>query len=275
MALSSSEMHRLERAGAALGGKAQGSFLEEAIASLRRTASPTETLRLLAAMWGSPFANRPDQRRALGEVGKWLEDRIRREPTVPVDQLLRELGWLKRIRKSNEKSHVERRPQRGKGDQKTRPFGNAIDHLEQERSRAMSSQDAAWKGKQPAHAQPPPPPPTPTPKPTSLPPSFEARFVDPDGARLVRRKAKDRRKARKPVKDSTLPLVPKDAALRPLASGLFCSVGRTEGIDAVLEAMAAGGPVTLVVHEVTPLPQGKQLAARVSPTQGSRKEKTA
>lgn len=71
-------------------------FLAEAEQCLRLRRDPVEALALLAGMFGV-YTEGPDDQRGLNDAGKWLERRILRDPQIPADRLLRELGWLQRI----------------------------------------------------------------------------------------------------------------------------------------------------------------------------------
>lgn len=94
MTLRSTEMRRLEAQSATLQSKGHKSVLAEAINATRVSRDPRASLQLLLAL--SKHA-RKDQKQALDDVRRWIQDRLREEPTVTADRLLLELGWLRRM----------------------------------------------------------------------------------------------------------------------------------------------------------------------------------
>lgn len=228
----------LQEAARSFNTKNHSSYLAEALQILRDTADPLAALKLLCAMWGSPFASRVEQREALNEVGLWLEDRIYREPDADPDVITWELGWLRRFVHiaiaSSEKDHRPELRRSEQGRQETPPiqeFGGRINGIEKRRTEAAEAQRLLPIARA---VQPPLPPPTPLP--TQLPRMFQAGFVDFVDARQARQTARKRAKSGKPAKERWLDLRPVDPRLEPLAAGLVCSVHSTKGFDELFEA---------------------------------------
>jgi len=87
------------------GGRAEGHLaaLAEAMVAVRRATYRCDpdpvraTLALLAALRGSPLLTRHGPRLGHEEVLAWLEERAKATPPPSGDELLLELGWLRRL----------------------------------------------------------------------------------------------------------------------------------------------------------------------------------
>lgn len=252
MGLRREQLARLERDASSMGTANHGRYVQEAMLAMRDPAfagraddeqqAPVRALRLLEAMWGGAFAQRPDQKAALNDVGVWLETRLAREPGIGMEQLATELGWLRRLAKHHQGMREEASGGRagygppGRGDQ--RNFGRRVDEIERRREAALAAaarveegRPAAAHGKavKPKAAEP-------------LPEALAVEFEDFNKARDARQTAAERAKKRKEPKEALLALVGKGG----VAAGvrLVCSTTRTEGMAEVMERVrnTAGAP---------------------------------
>lgn len=235
------------------------SFLEDALAAIDETDDPIAGLRLLAALWHSPFANRPQPREALGAVGSWLERRLRQEPAVDSEQLTTEIGWLKRLIRSRAQESQNHNPgSRPYQDKPTRPprrpFGNDIERLEKLRGQQRNKRRRPIKTKKKS-----------APAVTELPACFEVGFESLPAARNARRIAKKAHRRGREAKEALLNLVPVQGQLQALTTGLVCSTTRTSGFDEVFGAIEtnAGRPVAFFALDVGKSEENQLLAGRL------------
>jgi hypothetical protein len=251
MRLGSGDFDRLARDARGLNEQSK-SYIAEALESLRQENDPIATLRLLVALSGSPYARRHDQMEALDGVGRWLEERLRRDPGVAIERLRLELGWLRRMvivnhsqpaqdRRSHDKSRGPAQPRgpakpHGSSKPQSAAFGHDLAQLGRRRQVALGDQaQAESRAAAPASATKPggmaPAP--------SLPDVFRVTFADVNALREARKNAKKRAKNDRPAKDRLLTLRPVDPAQAGLAGDLHCWLLGTDGMQAVLAAMDA------------------------------------
>lgn len=260
MALSKADFERLRGAAGSFGSRNHAHYLAETMQCIRATGEPVEALVLLRAMWASPYASRPDQKVALNDVGKWLEQLLGRDPKQTAETVSLQVGWLRRLtffataeqREQNAGSH---RSQGGPPRDVERAFGNRIDGLRRRREDAAKAERAEQR-------RPAPPPP-----PSELPATFAAKFRDIIAVREVRKTAKDRAKKGKPPKESFIDLIPGEERLIAIAAGLCCSMIQTAGLDGLFQEMekSNNAPVPFFVTEVITI-DGKRLAKRIQLT---------
>lgn len=263
MALSKADFERLRGTAGSFGSRNHAHYLAETMQCIRATGDPVEALVLLRAMWASPYASRPDQKVALNDVGKWLEQLLGRDPKQTAETVSLQVGWLRRLtffataeqREQNAQSH---RPQGGPPRDMVRAFGDRIDGIRRRRQESVKAESE--EASRPAA---PPPP-------QELPLFVAVRFRDFIVARDVRKKAKERAKKGKPTNESFLDLLPTDERLAPLAVGLCCSTVQTDGFDALfLESEKRNNaPVPFFVTDITTI-DGKRLAKKIVLTQPS------
>jgi hypothetical protein len=238
MRLASQDFDRLARDARSLSEQSK-TYIAEALESLRREQDPIATLRFLVALSGSPYARRDEQIEALDGVGRWLEERLRRDPGIALERLRLELGWLRRMVIANRAGAPRPRPPQNKAHGPSRPRSAAFgQHLVQLRQRRQ----AALDGRTQAHARTSAPASAPAREataPASLPDVFQVTFADIDVLRQARKDAKKRAKNHRPAKDRLLALRPADATLVGLAADLRCWLQATDGMPAVLTAMDA------------------------------------
>lgn len=223
-------LEKLRTSASGFATKNHRSYLAEALQCMRETEDPVAALRLLHAMWGSSYADRDFQKAALNDIGKWLEERLSREPAVTHGAIATELGWLRRLSQIADAAREDEheRPPGRRGDTPSLLFGKRIVRIEERRAEAAASARPRSRPIVPEPASVPPPP-------THLPPVFQVEFVDFADARKARQTARDREKRGKSPKERYLDLRPVDPRLVPLAAGLVCSTQATEGFDAPFE----------------------------------------
>lgn len=85
--LSSPDFVRLQEIAQGLKTDNHRRFLEDILACLRDQDDPIAALELLKALVGEAANQRPEPRLALGQVGQFFEQRLRREPGVTVERL--------------------------------------------------------------------------------------------------------------------------------------------------------------------------------------------
>lgn len=205
-------------------------FLAEVVQSLTRTQRPDPvlaTLELLIGLWNSGYAERPDERRALNDVGRWLENKVLRNPSIAAATLAEEVAWLRRLSKYHEKN-----TKTGAGQDKTkvaREFGDKLDSLRQKRQQAAISE-----AKKVVKAEV-------VPEKVELPEILELEFVDFVKAREVYGNLKKRLDKKKEVTETLLEARPKDEKLRA-AGNLVVSTTTTEGfVDWFKVVLTKGG----------------------------------
>ncbi|MEX1365472.1 MAG: hypothetical protein AB1Z98_20260 [Nannocystaceae bacterium] len=116
MTLRASEMKRLWADSSPMHQKNHGRWISEASNALRSTLDPKRAVTLLKEL--RRLNGRDRERRALDDVLSWIERRLRTEPNVPVDRLMLELGWLRRMSVTRVATHDPRddaRPARRNG----------------------------------------------------------------------------------------------------------------------------------------------------------------
>jgi hypothetical protein len=94
MTLSSREMKQLELHSASFVAEGHNAYLSEAINAAQTSGRPDMALQLLKAMSGDARGN---QQQAILDVCRWIERRLREEPSIPAERFLLELGWLRRL----------------------------------------------------------------------------------------------------------------------------------------------------------------------------------
>jgi hypothetical protein len=243
-------MRQLEADGRKMGTANHMRYLSEVINALRDPAdardandeaeAPLRALLLLDRMWGTSYASRSEPMAALNEVGRWLEERLRRDPGVPVLTLLEDLVWLKRVGKYVESQSWDQRQgqksaSRPRFEKPEKGFGRLVDELVRRRRAALveivakvpaSTAPTAAAGSEAAL--------------TPLPQTLKVDFADFARAREARAVAAKRAKSGKPSKDDILTLRAVD---HPTAK-LYCSTAKTRGMAEVFERIArtSGAP---------------------------------
>lgn len=220
-------------------------YFSEALQYLRSASDTLEVLRFLDSLMSSPFARRPQQKQALGDVGDWLGGRMLREPNLDRDTLAYELGWMQRlvvIRQAQVRGKQAHSAYRQAPQGQQAGFRAKLEAIEKRRSAEVMARVRA-------KVEPPKAPPRIAPE--RLPEVFEAEFVNLDAARKARRKARERETAGKPKKTVWIALKPVDGLLAELAKDLGCTLDTT-GYEAVLDDIAkhAGTPRAFWVAEV-------------------------
>lgn len=271
MSLNALEMKRLEEDARPMASDNCRGYLSDALECLRSTRDPIAPLELLRAMWGSSYARRRDQIAALGDAGLWLEERLRREPSISPERLELELGWLRRL----VTIHRDAGDSGGGQHDKTPPsrtptFGANIEQLRQRRRRAFElvaaaappparGTEAARKIDSPDAAR--------VERPERLPGSFEVSIIDWQDALKAFKTARDRRKNQKPPKDRLLPVQPVAPELRHLAADIACSMLITEGMDELERrtlANAGNVPSFWIASTDLVVRDGKRIPGRIS-----------
>ena len=225
MSLDRAILERLRAAASGFVTKNHGSYLAEAFQCTRKGKDPLEAIRLLVAMWDSSYASRPDQKTALNDVGKWLEERLYRDPSARADAIALELGWLRRLARIAAAAQEREDAWGPRGaSAPSLAFGKRVARIEEQREAAIRR--APVRAAATVMVAPPPPP-------DRLPSVFEAEFVDFADARKARRTAREREEKGKPRKERLLEIRPTDPRFAPLAAGLVCSVMETQGCSRV------------------------------------------
>jgi hypothetical protein len=248
MALTGKELKQLESEAREMVTDGDRGYLADALEHLRDTGDPIEALRLLRSMWGSGHAKRVDQKHALNRVGRWLENRLTREPGVAVARLALELGWLRRMATyQNSRRQVrEQRESKGKAESKPRSqgpgstvvnpgFGDQahIKQLVQRRERAIALSRKQVEtvaapvsvAAEPARKVP-----------ERLPDELDMQLALASDALQAWKTARERQKKGKPAKDRKLAIVPVVAELQGMARGTELVPGRC-----VLDTLACQG----------------------------------
>lgn len=204
-------------------------------------ADSLDVLRFVDKLWGSPFARRTEQKRALADVGTWLASRLMARRDLPPAELADELGWMRclvvirhqKIRGSSASRSVEPR----------NAFGGMIAVIEKARQSARSAVKTPVKVVAEALRRV---------APDRLPEVVEVRFDDLKAVRVARQNARERERKKKPPKPVWLALAPVDALLAPLAKGLGCRFD-TPGFVELYDDMSlrlAGAPRSFFVTDV-------------------------
>ena len=266
MSLHAEDMQRLERHAREIATRASLTYLADALRCLCDTRDPIEALALLRALWGSSHARRDNQKAALEEAGRWLEERIRCELGVSSGRLALELGWLYRLITV----HGAEDDDRGDGDRSpprhdhpgSAPFGAHIELLRNKR-RAALARAAAAESPLPHSVAHDRTTPAQGPRPERLPGAFESRFASWQDALEAFKNVRKRRKKNKPPKDSLLDVMPIADELQHLASDLACSVLHTEGMDQLLHR-AGDLPTFWISVADLEIRDGKRVPSRIS-----------
>ncbi|WP_437307426.1 hypothetical protein [Sorangium sp. So ce388] len=260
--LKATELARLRVDAASFASSNHLRYLSEALQCMRRTGDPVEALVLLGAMWGTAYARRPDEKKALDDVGHWFERRLYWDPGAGAERVALELAWMRRLTRIGE-AEAEREPRasrdrnrqeevkRGRANATDRPrdeprFGKLIESIRRRRAEIerRRGEESDARGVSPASGDATTPvagaAPAPEPTPTQLPAVFEAEFVDFTSAHEAYRSAREREKRKKAPKERFLALRPVDVRLRPLAAGLVCSTALV-GFKAIFSASASHG----------------------------------
>jgi hypothetical protein len=239
-------MVRLERDATAMGTPNHGRFLSEAMQALRDPAgagdvevdeieAPLRALRLLDVLWDSSYANRPEPKAALNDVGAWLERRLLHAPGMKAEELLVELGWLKRLARHHEALRREAVGFGGRGPAvkpTTKVFGKRIAELERRRRAELSVKMAPVRGveaereRREADAKV-------AAAPVVLPEEVAVTFTDFGKARDARVAAAARVKKKREPKEALLDLMAVGGALP--GTRLICSTTQTSGMGEVFE----------------------------------------
>jgi len=262
MSLTASDMQRLERDARGI-AKHSLSYIADAQRCLRDTRDPIAGLALLSALWSSGHAIRDNQKAGLEDAGQWLADRIRRDITIPPERLALELGWLHRL----VTTHGESGDDRGAADRTRRqhpgvrraPFGEHLDQLRDRRANALARAEAAPAVHQATGGSAGP---SMAPRPRCLPDAFEVRFASWQLARAAFKRARDRRKQGKVIKDRLLDVIPVVAELQHLAADLACSVLHTDGMLALVDHTDDLPTFWIAVADLA-LREGKRVPARI------------
>jgi|GEM_PF-4482382 len=141
--LDAATMRGLQQDAAQMATRNHQRYLAEALQALKRGPSEQDggaiaPLMLLQKFQGSSYASRRDEQSALSTVGKWLEERLKRQPDVDVRRLALELGWLRRL--AVWASSLEQRaPNFDRGAGPATKFGSEVDKLLEKRKKALSS----------------------------------------------------------------------------------------------------------------------------------------
>lgn len=263
MNLSGTDFERLRSTAATLCTKNHTKYLAEALQCTIATGDPVQALKLLHAMWSSPYATRTDQKSALNDVGKWLEQLLGRDPKASVEQVSTQIGWLRRLARYYEKEKAtssqdrEGRTESNRGKAvANRPkleFGERIDGIQKRRTDTQV--ETLPKFRKPA---------TPV-QPLCLPATFASAFLDFKKAREIRKLARARLKSGKPPKEAFLELVPVLAELKPLAKGLRCSTFQTEGLDTLFAEIEKRNNDIVPFYVVSvKIEEGMLLAAQIT-----------
>jgi hypothetical protein len=264
MSLTARDMQQLDEQAREIAAQGGGTYIADALGCLLDTRDPTVALTLLHALWGSGHGKRANQRAGLEEVGLWVEQRIQRELAISVERLALELGWLRRfikIHDARDRDHGHRDDPRDRRDQPTRaPFGAHIDRLRARREAALARDAAAAS----AAATPSAPSASATPPdPDHLPERFEARFASwPDAIDAFRR-ARDRRKQGKPLRDRLLDIVPVATELHRLAGDLACSMLDTDGMLPLIDHGGELPSFQVTTTDLAPR-DGKRVPSRIA-----------
>lgn len=261
MSLSKADFERLRSVAGSFGSKNHGHYLAEVMQCIRTTGDPVEALVLLRAMWASPYASRPEQKVALNDVGKWLEQLLGRDPKQTAETVSLQVGWLRRLTffataEQHGQNAATHRSSAGQPRDVERAFGDRIDGIRRRRQESVKAD-----GEEARRPATPPPP-------QELPLFVAVRFRDFLAARDVRKKAKERAKKGKPANEILLDLVPIDERLAPLSVGLCCSTAQTDGFDALfLESEKRNNvPVPFFVTDITTI-DGKRMAKKIALTE--------
>lgn len=260
MGVTGTTLRQLSAAASGFVTKNHKSYLAEALTCTIEYRNPVHALRLLRAMWGS-YASSSDGKIALNDVGKWLEERLHREPHADTAVIALELGWLQRFAQIAQHAQSTRQgeqPQR-RESRPTPAFGARIESIATRRSKPPKEITKPVRRDGIST-------PGPSPAPTELPAVFEAVFADFNDAREARKSARKRQQAGKTAKDRPIAVQPTDPALLPLAAGLVCSLLKTAGIDAAFEAAEHADGVEQPFY-VTDIERrdGKRVVREVSP----------
>lgn len=264
MSLNARDMQHLERQAREIATRGSLTYIATALGCLLETLDPIAALALLRALWGSGHGKRDKQKAGLEEVGRWLEQRIRREPGISPERLALELGWLRRLvtvcNQDDDDSGDSESPPSRHSAAASAPFGAHIELLRGKREAALAA--AA----------------TPVPvrnadrdraaqlslsRPTRLPETFEVRFADPQDALEAFRHVRKRRKQRKLAKDRLIDVAPVAVELQPLATDLACSVLQTDGMNQLLDHGGDLPTFWIAVTDLTPR-DGKRVPSRIS-----------
>lgn len=258
MTLSKEDMQRLERDAHAIESRSSVTYLADAQRCLHETREPIDALALLRVLWGSSHAKRDNQKAALEDAGRWLEDRIRREIDISPDRLALELGWLQRLvavhgAPDNDLDDGDR--QRHRTDTGGAPFGAYVEQLRAKRTAGLTAAAKPTARHEDTPAPSPPPP-------ERLPDSFEARFVSWQEALEAFKTARKRRKQGKLPKDRLLDVVPVAAELQPLATDLACSLLNTAGMEQLIDHDGELPTFQIAVADLVSR-DGKRLPSRI------------
>ncbi|MBK9265650.1 MAG: hypothetical protein IPM54_38405 [Polyangiaceae bacterium] len=187
-------------------------------------------------MWDSPFATRGTPKIALNDVGKCLEERLYREPSVDVRRFELEVGWLRRLaviteenaRRGENNRVKSQEPHRQRDNELLCAFGTRIELIRKRRAEEHRAHAATVKRHNASQSALPS-------LPTKLPDVFQVDFVNIGDARDARKTIRDRLKKKKPIHVRLIELRPTDPQFVPLAPHLYCSTTETEGFNLPLE----------------------------------------
>lgn len=233
------------------GSRSHVQYLKEAMTAVRRgeaegVADPgVDALSLLAAMWRSGYVDRPAPKRAMNDVGRWLERRLQQGAS---ETLAEELGWMKRVATEASRGARDARDPHDREDVK-RAFGDDLERLRAQRATTAAKAEVAAKKQAEAAAA----------RPKALPEVFAATFADTfNTVRTLAKSQRDRLKKKKEPKEKLLPLAVSDPDLAPFAKGLHLSTTRTEGFLDYFDRVTAagGGAIPFVVSSIEHTPEG-------------------
>lgn len=211
--------------------RTDAAMLEQLLQSVTRLSSLIDVERVLDLLVDSPYASTPGQKDSARRVREWFRRNRGNwpefDPEVAREALQWEVGWLRRLARirSAEQASDSGVPQSVSDPRRRLRYGSGA---------IVGPGSAAQPRAVVVRATPPRQESAPSPL-MELPPQFEARFADWDVARRVWSDARLRMKAKQPPKDIPIQVVPADRRLTIIASGLYCSIARTEGCSDVLE----------------------------------------
>lgn len=259
MGIEPARIRELQVAAGQFGSRNHVRYLSEALQAVRRPRRaadgvdmrPVEALELLAAMQGTAYASRRDEKPALADVGHWLEQRLARDPAIEADDLALELGWLKRL------ATFEDSLKKGTGSTGN-PSGAAVRRFGQQaaRLRLARAQQLAPREAEPTAPTAPEPetpavePPKPATGPAEIRPPVRVQFANFRDANQAWRKAKERMAKGKAPKDRPQPLLVLDGDRVPPGTALALSYAHTEGLAEVFDFMYARGGASLPFRAV-------------------------
>lgn len=266
MTLARQRYQQIPGEAARFSSKSHVTFLSDAMHAAQRAEAEgrpdpgLESLHLLGCLWSSC---RTDQKKALNDVGQWLERRLTKADvkTIVQERIMEDIGWVKREATAVSTSaaiagRTEPRETDPRGRRETikRTFGDDTEGLRLKRQKLRDKSRKLEDQPKPLESA------------TELPERFEALFDDFILAREALKNHRKRLKDEKLPRDKAFTLHPSHADLTELARGLYLSTLNTEGfLDFFVHASKKGGAaVAFFVEGTRETPQGR-LALRIVP----------